>query len=77
MTPEADTIDQLFSFIFLVGVLGLGILFLGLAEKALMVATKRPSPPRPRTRSVSDAELIEYRKCVAAYFGRDDDKEEG
>ena len=76
MTPEADTIDQFVAFTFLVGVLGIGILILGLAEKVLMLVSRRPTPPRPRTRSVTEQELVEYRKCVAAYFGRHDHKEE-
>lgn len=69
-------IDQFIAFSFLIAVLGLGLVLLGVAEKAIVLATKRPVPPRPRMKSVSDAEMAEWNRCLAALGHRDKSEED-
>jgi hypothetical protein len=63
---EGDLIDHFVGFGFLVGVMSVGLLLLGAAEKVLILVTRRPPPPRPRVQSVSDAEMAEWNKCLTA-----------
>lgn len=69
-------IDQFLAFTFLIAAFGLGLVLLGLAEKALILATKRPRPPRPQIKSVSDAEMAEWNRCLTAVGYRDQSGED-
>ena len=63
---DGNGVDQFAAFALMIGAIGIGLMVLGAAEKLIILASKRPSPPRPRVKSVSDAEMAEWKRCLAA-----------